>query len=217
MPARSSEAYVLRTYPYQEGDLIVSFFTRDQGKLRGTAKRARRMKSPFGSALERLSQVRVSYYQRENAELVRLDGAELIQSQFALAASYEAGVALDYIAEVSEQLLPPAEPNERFYRLLNAVLEDLRANAASALLPAVWRAATYFTYWAVRLSGFLPELALSESSRRLARAIATKPVAALAELEWTRDTAADLRRALEKEIESHIERRLVTVPLLEAL
>jgi len=51
MPARLSEAYVLRTYPYQEGDLIVSFFTRDQGKLRGAAKRARRLKSPFGSAL----------------------------------------------------------------------------------------------------------------------------------------------------------------------
>lgn len=217
MPARSSEAFVLRTYPYQEGDLIVSFFTRDQGKLRGAAKRARRMKSPFGAALERLSQVRVSYYQRENAELVRLDGAELIRSAFDFAASYEAGVALDYIAEVSEQLLPPAEPNERFYRLLNAVLEDLRASAASALLPAVWRAATYFTYWAVRLSGFLPELAVSEPSRQLARAMATTPVAALAGLEWTRETAADLRRALEKEIESHIERRLVTVPLLEAL
>jgi len=217
MPARSSEAYVLRTYPYQEGDLIVSFFTRDQGKLRGAAKRARRMRSPFGSALERLSQVRVSYYQRENAELVRLDGAELIQSQFALSASYEAGVALDYIAEVSEQLLPPAEPNERFYRLLNAVLEDLRSSAASALLPAVWRAVTYFTYWAVRLSGFLPEANWSEASRQLARAMATTPVAALAAIDWTRDTGADLRRALEKEIESHIERRLVTVSLLEAL
>jgi len=217
MPARLSEAYVLRTYPYQEGDLIVSFFTRDQGKLRGAAKRARRLKSPFGSALERLSQVRVAYYQRENAELVRLDGAELIRSQFALASSYEAGLALDYIAEVSEQLLPPAEPNERFYRLLSAVLEDLHASAGSALLPAVWRCATYFTYWAVRLSGILPELAVSQASRELARAMSVTPVAALAGLEWTRSTAADLRRALQKEIESHIERQLVTVPLLEAL
>jgi len=217
MPARSSEAYVLRTYPYQEGDLIVSFFTRDQGKLRGAARRARRMKSPFGSALERLSRVRVSYYQRENAELVRLDGAELMESQFALAASYEAGVALDYIAEVSEQLLPPAEPNDRFYRLLIAVLADLRACPAERLPPALWRAATYFTFWAVRLSGFLPELRVSEASRQLARAMAAAPVEALAGMPWERSTAADLRHALQREIESHIERRLVTVPLLEAL
>jgi len=217
MPARSSEAYVLRTYPYKEGDLIVSFFTRDQGKLRGAAKRARRMKSPFGSALERLSRIRVAYYQRENAELVRIDGAELVESQFALTASYEAGVALDYIAEVSEQLLPPAEPNERFYRLLNAVLADLRASEAARLRGAVWRGATYFTFWAVRLSGFLPELRLSEADRQLARAMSATPVEALGELEWTRATGQDLRRALQKEIESHIERRLVTVPLLEAL
>lgn len=217
MPARSSEAYVLRTYPYKEGDLIVSFFTRDQGKLRGAAKRARRMKSPFGSALERLSRIRVAYYQRENAELVRIDGAELVESQFALAASYEAGVALDYIAEVSEQLLPPAEPNERFYRLLNAVLADLRASETGRLGGSVWRGATYFTFWAVRLSGFLPELKIGEADRQLARAMSVTPVEALGELEWTRATGQDLRRALQKEIESHIERRLVTVPLLEAL
>lgn len=217
MPARSSEAYVLRTYPYKEGDLIVSFFTRDQGKLRGAAKRARRMKSPFGSALERLSRVRVAYYQRENAELVRIDGAELMESQFALSASYEAGVALDYVAEVSEQLLPPAEPNERFYRLLNAVLADLRACADDRLPAALWRAVTYFTFWAVRLSGFLPELKTGEADRQLARAMAVTPVEALGELEWTRATGAELRRALQREIESHIERRLATVGLLEAL
>ncbi|MFZ5929185.1 MAG: DNA repair protein RecO [Acidobacteriota bacterium] len=217
MPARSSEAYVLRTYPYKEGDLIVSFFTRDQGKLRGAAKRARRLKSPYGSALERLSRVRLAYYQRENAELVRIDGAELIESQFALSASYEAGVALDYIAEVSEQLLPPAEPNERFYRLLNAVLTDLRASAGEGLPAALWRAVTYFTFWAVRLSGFLPELKGGGTDQQLARAMAVTPVEALAELDWTRATGLELRRALQKEIESHIERRLATVALLEAL
>ncbi len=45
MPARVSEAIVLQTYPLKESDLIVSFFTRDAGKLRGVAKRARRPKS----------------------------------------------------------------------------------------------------------------------------------------------------------------------------
>ncbi len=62
MPARVSETFVLRTYPFREADLIVSFFTRDQGKMRGVARRARRPKSPFGSGLERLSHVRMAYY-----------------------------------------------------------------------------------------------------------------------------------------------------------
>jgi hypothetical protein len=126
MPARVSEALVLRTYPFREADLIVSFLTRDAGKLRGAARRARRPGSRFGAGLERLSHVRMTYFQRETRELVTLDTCELIWSPFDLAADYTTGVALDYMAEVTEQLLPPAEPNERFFRLLLAVLEFLR-------------------------------------------------------------------------------------------
>jgi DNA repair protein RecO (recombination protein O) len=217
MPARVSEAFVLRTYPFQEGDLIVSFFTRDQGKLRGVAKRARKPKSPFGSGLERLSQVRISFYQRENIELVRLENAELIQTQFGLSGCYEAGLALDYIAEVSEHLLPPSEPNERFYRLLGAVLADLRSVEPAQLPSAIWRAVAYYSFWAVRLSGFLPDLPVSAASRELAFEMSNTPVAELARYPWSRQTAADLRRALYREIETHVERKLLTVPLLEAL
>ena len=155
VPARVSEAFVLRTYPLKEADLVVSFLTRDQGKLRGVAKRARRPKSAFGAGLERLSHVRMAYFQRETRELVNLDSCELIRSQFGLVSDYWAGVALDYFAEVTEQLLPAAEPNEKFFRLLLAVLESL---AAGGRATAVWRAVTYFSLWAVRLSGWLPEL-----------------------------------------------------------
>jgi DNA repair protein RecO (recombination protein O) len=213
MPVRVSEAFILRTYPFQEGDLVVSFFARDLGRLRGVAKRARRLKSAFGSSLERLSQVNVSYLQKETLELVRIDGCELGQSQFALSSDYGASIVLDYIAEVSEQLLPPAEPNERYFRLLAAVLEDLRASGGGG----VWRAATYFTYWAVRLSGFLPELRISEQSRTLAAEIANSPVSSLRSREWGKAAGSDIRRALVREIESHVERRLLTAPVLEAL
>jgi DNA repair protein RecO (recombination protein O) len=154
VPACVSEALVLRTYPLKEADLVVSFLTRDQGKLRGVAKRARRPKSSFGAGLERLSHVRMAYFQRETRELVSLDSCELIQSQFSLVSDYWTSVALDYFAEVSDQLLPSAEPGEKFFRLLLAVLESLQAPAAGK----AWRAVTYFSLWALRLSGWLPEL-----------------------------------------------------------
>jgi DNA repair protein RecO (recombination protein O) len=250
VPARVSEAFVLRTYPLQEADLVVSFFTRDQGKLRGVAKRARRPKNAFGAGLERLSQVRMAYFQRETRELVNLDSCELIRSQFGLVSDYRTGVALDYVAEVSDQLLPPGEPSEKFFRLLAAVLDDLRAGP--------WRAVMYFSLWAVRLAGWLPELhvclgcgsllddpeaperaffsrgregllcghcrrglaaggvgELSVESRTAAAEMLRTAVARLQPREWKRETAADLRRFLVEQIESHIERRLVTAPLLE--
>jgi len=251
VPARVSEALVLRTYPLKEADLVVSFLTRDQGKLRGVAKRARRPKSAFGAGLERLSHVRMSYFQRETRELVNLDSCELIHSQFDLVSDYWAAVALDYFAEVSEQLLPFAEPNEKFFRLLLAVLDSLHHGEHAA-----WRAVAYFSLWAVRLSGWLPELnvclscgtllddpemperafftrsraglvcghcrgtlsmgsawELSVSSRAIAEEMLRLPVTQLSQKLWSADTAADLRRFLIQQIESHSERRLVTAPL----
>jgi DNA repair protein RecO (recombination protein O) len=211
MPGWVSESYILRTYPLRESDLIVSFLARDQGKLRGVARRARRPKNPFGSGLERLSLVKLSYFQRENRELVNLDGCELIRSVFELSSDYAAGVALDYFAEVSEQLLPPSEASERHFRLLMAVLEHLRSRGA------VWQAVTYFSLWAVRLAGFLPELRVSHSSLEIAGEVMQRPIAQMAKRDWTKETAADLRRFLIRRMEEQIERKLVTVPLLEAL
>jgi DNA repair protein RecO (recombination protein O) len=213
MPALASEAFIFRTYPFKEGDLIVSFFTRDQGKLRGVAKRARKPKNSFGSGLERLSRVTMSYYQRENRELVNLNSCDVLESQFALAGDYGANLALDYIAEVSEHLLPPFEPSERFFRLLVAVLDYLRGNPTSG----VWPAVNYFSLWAVRLSGILPELRLAAESRLIAEEMMQTPIGQLSERPWTRSTAGDLRRFLIRSIEEHVERRLQTAPLLEAL
>jgi DNA repair protein RecO (recombination protein O) len=253
-----SEAFVLRSYPFKEADLVVSFLTRDQGKLRGVAKRARRPKSAFGAGLERLSQVRMSYFQRENRELVNLDSCELVVSQFRLLSDYRAAVALDYFAEVTDQLLPPDEPNDRFFRLLTTVLEHMRAPDASG--PGrVWCAATYFSLWAVRLAGFLPDLnaclscgavlgdgetrerafflrgrdglccaecrrtagagsswELSMESRTMAEQMLRRPIAQIGQAGWARETCADLRRFLVQQIESHIERKLLTPPVLEA-
>jgi len=208
-----SESITLRTYPLREADLIVSFLTRDQGKLRGVAKRARKLKSSFGSGLERLSHVEMSYFQRENRELVNLNSCELIESQFGLAGDYAASVALDYFAEVAEQLLPQEEPNERFFRLLLAVLEHLRQEGDDG----VWRAVAYFSLWAVRLSGFLPDLKLNGEDREIAEEILLKPVSELESREWSKRTAVKMRRLLVRQIEEHIERRLQSVPYLEAL
>jgi DNA repair protein RecO (recombination protein O) len=238
---------------------VVSFFTRDQGKLRGVARRARRPKSAFGAGLERLSQVRLAYYQRETRELVNLDTCELIRSQFGLVSDYVAGVALDYIAEICEHLLPPEETNEKFFRLVVSVLDSLRG--ADALVRArppgralVIRAATYFSLWAVRLSGWLPALdaclacgsvlehtdraffsrartglicehcrrasgggswELTSQSRALAAEMLRKPVSQIPETGWSGETAADLRRFLVQQIETHAERRLVTARMME--
>lgn len=211
MPTRVSEAFILRTYPFREADLIVSFFTREQGKLRGVARRARKPKSPFGAGLERLSHVRMAYFLRENAELASLSSCETMESGFGVQADYGCSLALDYFTEVSEHLLPPHEPNEKFFRLLTAMVAHLRAGGE------LWSAVDYFTLWAVRLTGVLPELRVSDETAALAEEIFTKPLPSLAGREWNKSTLSALRRSLVRAIEQHVERRMLTVPLLEAL
>jgi len=210
MPAQVSETFVLRTYPFREADLIVSFFTRDQGKLRGVARRARRPKSAFGSGLERLSQVRMAYFLRENAELANLTSCELIDSQFGLQADYTCSLALDFFTEVTDQLMPPHEPNEKYFRLLKATLEFLRSGGS------VWSAVDYFTVWSVRLAGVLPELRVSRETVEIVEEMFVKGLHDLTPRVWTKTTLSGLRRSLIRAMEQHVERKFLTVPLLEA-
>ena len=211
MPAQVSETFVLRTYPFREADLIVSFFTRDQGKLRGVARRARRPKSAFGSGLERLSQVRMAYFLRENAELANLTGCELIDSQFGLQADYACSLALDYFTEVTDHLMPPHEPNEKFFRLLRATLDFLRSGGS------VWSAVDYFTVWSVRLAGVLPELRVNRETADIVEEMFVKGLSDLTPRVWTKATLSGFRRSLIRAMEQHVERKFLTVPLLEAL
>lgn len=215
MPAQVSESFVLRTYPFREADLIVSFFTRDQGKLRGVARRARRPKNSFGAGLERMSHVRMTYYLRENADLGSLNSCELIGSSFALQSDYGLSLALDYFTEVSDHLLPPHEPNEKFFRLIRSMLDYLQAGGR------MWPAVDYFSLWAVRLTGVLPEMRVNPDVLERVEEMFTKPLSALAGsgdgTGWDKSTLAPLRRALVRAMEHHVERRFLTAPMLEAL
>jgi len=211
MPAQVSESFILRTYPLREADLIVSFFTRDHGKLRGVARRARRPKSPFGAGLERLSHVRMAYYQRENAELANLSSCELMESGFGVQPEYACSLALDYFTEVSDHLLPPHEPSEKFFRLLSAMVAHLRAGGE------LWSAVDYFTLWSVRLSGVLPELRVSDEAAEIVGEMFSKPLSGLTPRAWNKTTLQSMRRGLVRAVEQHVERKLLTVPLLEAL
>jgi DNA repair protein RecO (recombination protein O) len=257
MPARESEAFILRSYPFGEADLIVSYFTRDMGKLRGIAKNVRRPKSRFGAGLERLAHVKIFYYQKQTVELAKIDKAELLGPSLTMRADYPLSVALDYIAEVAEETLPEHEPDDARFRLLALTLDEiaggvLAASPNGAGVPGfAWKAVTYFSLWTLRLGGWLPPLdvcletgtalepgetawfdrsydglmsadiktssswPLKPESRALAREMLRTSLPKLPERAWSRDTAQDLRRFFNQRLETHTERRLKSLRVLE--
>jgi DNA repair protein RecO (recombination protein O) len=185
MALMESEAIVLRTYPLREADLLVTLFTRAEGKVRGVARSAKKSKRRFGGALEPMTHVRAFYDVRERQELARLDACEVIESPLATEVSYARAVALAHVAELLDELLPDREANDAIFRLTLSVLHALQhveigaatittgsANEGSEMTTGpvvttssdtksssdIWMPVTYFELWLTRLVGFLPEL-----------------------------------------------------------
>jgi DNA repair protein RecO (recombination protein O) len=159
--------------------------------------------------------------------------------------SYPRVLALEYVSEVLDQLLPDREPNDSIFRLALSVVGQLRSDA-------IWMPLTYFDLWIVRLIGLLPDLSacaacgetlngsrayfhpladgllcsshkrlasteISADSRKTAAEMFRSPVEAFSASSWPRQRGADLRRFLAQRIERHIEKKLVTATMLEKL
>lgn len=152
MPLIETEGLVLRSYNLAEADRIVVFFTREHGIVRGVAKGARRLKSRFGSMLEPFSTVLLTYFQKEERELVSVQQIELIESRFDTAAEPGLLHTLSYLSELLIAVVPPHDPNETMYRMAKACLETGPANASELAALRL-----YFELWVLRLGGYLPD------------------------------------------------------------
>src|ERR1700678_2054169 len=152
MPAHESEAIILQTYALGEADRLVSFFTRSMGRVRGVASGARKTKSKFGSTLERLSYIRIWFYEKENRDLVRVNQCDLIESFMDAFRDYANGVALAILSEVTETVLPDHEAADANFRLLLLTAQMIKRTKRSELPLA------YFSLWTVKLGGWLPPL-----------------------------------------------------------
>ncbi|HXI02270.1 MAG TPA: DNA repair protein RecO [Candidatus Saccharimonadales bacterium] len=150
MPTRISEAFVLDATVLKERDKIVTLFTEEEGKLRGLAHGAARSVKRFGGRLERLSRVRASWFEKEGQDLVRIDDLELVRESFSMHQDLLKSAAISYICELAEEFTREKEADRRYYRLLVAVLDGLRAGISPALL------LRYFEFWTGRLHGILP-------------------------------------------------------------
>jgi len=243
MPLKQSEAIVLRTYPFRESDLLVTLFTRLEGKVRGVARAAKKSRRRFGGALELLTYVKATYEDRERQELARLDACEVIESPLSSEISYPRAVALGHVAELLDELSPDREANDAVFRLALSVIRQLQGSE-------FWIPVTYFELWIARLMGYLPDLSeclacgrvlngsrayfhaladglmcpehkrlasseLSAESRQLAARMLRVPLSAIESSNSETRSATDLRKFLLQTLERHLEKRLVTRGMLE--
>ena len=150
MPARETEAIILKTFPLGEADRLVSFLGRASGRVRGVAAGARRVKNRYGSTLEVLSHVQIWYVEKETRELVRIQKCDLLESFHKAQSNYELSTALAVISETAELVLPDHEVAEAMFRLILLTVREIERTGNWAL------PLSYFAFWTVRLGGWLP-------------------------------------------------------------
>jgi DNA repair protein RecO len=146
----TTKAFILRLEPLSEKDLVAALLTADHGVVRA-AVRGARGKSKRAAALQLLSEVTVTYFRKEGADLARLDALELGKSAFDLATKPESAMLLPYLAESAAVFVPESEPGSDVYRLIRHVLDALEAGVDARL------AARYFEAWLLRFAGLLPD------------------------------------------------------------
>ncbi|MGB8495336.1 MAG: DNA repair protein RecO [Candidatus Acidiferrum sp.] len=150
MPARETEAIILKTFPLGEADRLVSFLGRSSGRMRGVAAGARRLKNRYGSTLELLSHAQLWYIDRETRDLVRIQQAELLESFNKAQSDYGLSTGLALVSEIVEQVLPEREVSEAMFRLILLTVREIERRNSGAL------PLSYFAFWTMRLAGWLP-------------------------------------------------------------
>jgi len=227
MPARETEAIILKTFPLGEADRLVSFLGRSSGRVRGVAAGAQ-----------------IWYVEKETRELVRIQQADLLESFHKAQSDYGLSTGLAVISEISELILPEHEVSEPMFRLILLAAREIERTGDWSL------PLSYFAFWTVRLGGWLPRFdrcvvcdapfgkhpafydanqaglfcekcrrsgmkPLHLEARNLAERFAGER---LDHIEYEKSmpaSAKELREAALSWIEHHVERRLITRELLE--
>jgi len=144
---------VLGTHRLGEADLIVGLLTEHGGVVRGVARGARKSRRRFGGALEPLTRVRASWFEREGRELHRIEALEVERSYAAMQSEPERQVTCAILCEIATATVHEGQSDPHVFRLVGAVLDAME----QGLDPGA--ALRYFELWTLRLHGMLPDLA----------------------------------------------------------
>ena len=118
-------AVVLRTRPYSESDKIVTFLTRDWGKVTGIAKGAKRSQRRFVNVLESFTHVLLRFRPSRGDDLAFIFGCDLLRAFRAPGQDLQRYAFASYLAELIDVMISGREAGEEAYSLLLVGLTTL--------------------------------------------------------------------------------------------
>lgn len=127
MALGKSPAVVIGSAPLGESDRIVSFFSRDFGKVRGVARGARRMRSRFGSALELLTLGELVFFDGGRSDLVAVDHFDIVHPFAGVRGDLARLGQAAWMVECVARLTADRDPSATLYGLLVRALRGVEA------------------------------------------------------------------------------------------
>jgi DNA repair protein RecO (recombination protein O) len=147
-----TEGIVLRTTPFGEADLLVTYLTSDFGVVKTFAKSPRKIKSRFGSSLEPLVQSKISFWGKEDASLPRLTQSDIIHSFQSIRDILSFFLKVSEIIELTLHFIPEKEANKEVYFLFLNALYNIENNSNKNL------AIIHYKIKFLELTGYVPKL-----------------------------------------------------------
>jgi DNA repair protein RecO (recombination protein O) len=124
VPTEKTQALVIRLVDFSETSRVVTFYTREFGKLGAMAKGGRRLRGPFAGALDLLSVCRIVLIRKYSDSLDLLTEAELVKGFAPQRNNLQVLYAGYYVAELLQELTHDDDPHTH---LFDIALETLRA------------------------------------------------------------------------------------------
>jgi DNA repair protein RecO (recombination protein O) len=124
MALGKTAAVVIGSFPLGESDRVVTFYSREFGKLRGVAKAARRMRSRFSGSLELFTLGQLVFFDAGRSDLVRIDHFDVTEPFAGLRDDLERLGHASWVVECVARLTADRDRQAALYGLL---LRALRA------------------------------------------------------------------------------------------
>jgi DNA repair protein RecO (recombination protein O) len=120
------EAIILSTRLFGESDKIVRFLTLSSGKLSGIAKGAKKSQKRFMNTLEPFNQVLIEYFEKPTSSLVRIENADLEESNSGLEVSLKRVCVASFFTEFVDKLTKEKQRNGHLFQTLKMILDSLK-------------------------------------------------------------------------------------------
>lgn len=131
-PVPPTDAIAIGKVRLSDTSLIVTWMTRDCGKVRTAARGALQPKSPFAGKIDLFHEAHLAFQLSPRGDLHTLKEVDLIEPFPAGTLPYAATLAAAYFARWTDLVTQPMEPMGELFSLLQRALAYLRAGKLSA-------------------------------------------------------------------------------------